>query len=120
MKSRIEKKLKKKKNPELVKTIIAAKKQKNWLAIANIVSTSKRKAVKKNLFEINNKAEQGDTIIVPGKVLGIGEIDKKIKIIALSFSETAIKKIKEANSETGTFIEEIKSNPKAEGVKLLR
>jgi len=121
-KTRIEKKLKKKKNPELVETIIAAKKQKaeKWLEVGNFISTPKRKMAKINIFEINKQAKEGDTIVVPGKVLGTGEIDKKIKIVALSFSAKALKKLKKTGSQAIKIKDEIKSNPEAEGIKIIK
>ncbi len=120
MKSKIEKKLKKKKNPKLVETIIKAKKNGPWLKVAHLISTPKRKTAKMNLFEINEQAQEGDIIVVPGKVLGTGRIDKKIKIAAISFSKTAIEKLNKSKSKATSIIEEIKLNPKAEGIKILK
>ena len=88
-KSLIEKQLRKKTNPELVETIIAAKKHKNWLKIAGLLSTPRKKHKTMNLKDINEISKEGETIIIPGKVLSQGEINKKIKITALSFSQKA-------------------------------
>jgi len=119
-KTRIEKKLKKKKNSELVETIIAAKKQKNWLEVANLISRPKNKLSKKNLFEINKETEKGDAVLIPGKILATGALDKKVRIIALSFSTSAVEKMKKTKSEAVYIIDEIKSNPKAEGIKIIK
>ena len=54
-----------------------------------------------------------------GKVLGSGEISKKIRICALHFSESARGKLEKSKSEIVTILEEIKKNPKAEGVRVL-
>ncbi len=48
-KTKIEKQLKRKINPELVETIIAAKKHKGWLEVSSILSSPKRKKININL-----------------------------------------------------------------------
>jgi len=55
--------------------------------------------------------------IVPGKVLGQGELKNKVKIVALSFSEKAKEKLK--SKETLTIIEEIKKNPEGKDIQIL-
>ena len=119
-KSKIEKQLQKKKNSYLVETIIAAKKKKNWVEVAGILSGPTRKRININLEKIDKEAEKGKTVVVPGKVLSLGEITKKIKIVALSFSEKAKEKLLKSNSEVLSIIEEIKKNPEAKGIKILK
>jgi large subunit ribosomal protein L18e len=119
-KALIEKQLEKKANPELVKTIIEAKKKKNWLGVAAILSGPRAKRINKNLDKINEEAKEGETVIVVGKVLSQGELDKKIKVVAFSFSAMAKEKILKAKGEALTILEEIKKNPEAKGVRILR
>lgn len=119
-KNKIEKQLRKKTNPELVNTIIAAKKQDEWLKIASILSGPRSNRVNLNLNELNKKVKNGEKIIVPGKILSLGEFDKKIKIAALSFSEKAKEKLLKSKSEILTILEEIKKNPKAKDLKILK
>lgn len=73
-----------------------------------------------NLKDIEKVTTEGDTVVVPGKVLGSGNVNKKVRICALNFSESAKEKLKESKGEIVTIIEEIKKNPKAEGIKILR
>jgi len=110
-KTKIDKQIQKKSNKELVETIIAAKKKDKWLKVARILSGPRRKAVSLNLGEINENSKEGDTIIVPGKVLSQGEISKKVKIVALSFSEKAKEKLLKSKIPSSSIIEEIKKNP---------
>ena|SRR3989344_2004771 len=119
-KTQIEKQLKRKTNSELVMTIIAAKKHDPWIQVAGMLSMPRRKQAMLNLGEIDKKTKEGDTVVVPGKVLGQGEISKMIRVCALSFSKEAIKKLKETKSEIVSIAEEIKINPKAQGIKLLK
>ena len=118
-KTKIEKKLKRKTKIELVETIISSKKKKAWLETSHKISGPKRKQISVNLDQIDEKAENGDVIVIPGKVLGIGNISKKIKIAALSFSEKAKETLKEKKIEFLTINEEIKKNPDGKKIKIL-
>jgi len=117
-KTKIEKQMKRKRNPELIRSIIKAKKLEGWLEVAGILASPKKIGV--NLDEIDKNSEEADTIVVPGKVLGGGEINKKIRIAALNFSEQARKKLKDKNCEIISILEEIKVNPKGEGIKIIK
>ena len=119
-KTLIEKQLKRKKNTELVKTIIAAKKNDGWLKIAGILSGPRGKRTDMNLEEIDEKAKDKEILVVPGKVLSQGEINKKVKVIALSFSEKAKEKLLKAGCEVSNILEEIKKNPQAKDIKILK
>ena len=116
-KTRISKRMKKKTNSELVETIMLAKKHN--LELAKLLSIPTRRRIKKNLEEIDKEAKENETIIVPGKVLGQGNINKKIRVVALSFSENAEEKLKKAKCETRTLSEELKKSKKLEG-KILK
>ncbi len=116
----IERKLARKRNPFLVRSIITAKKLKQWDAVAQMLSAPRKKRIEKNLDEINKATKEGDTLVVPGKVLGKGFIDKKIRVCAFSFSQEALRKLKERKCEVVDIEEEIKINPKYHGVKILR
>lgn len=118
-KSKIEKQMQRKTSENLVKTIVAAKKNKAWFKVAEVFSGPRKNRVNLNLEEINKKAKEGETIVVMGKVLSQGEIDKKIKVVALSFSERAKEKLKKAGCEVLSMVDEIKKNPAGEGIKIL-
>jgi len=115
-KTKISKRSKKKTNPELVGTIMAVKKDNQELA--QLLSLPTRKQIKKNLYEINQEAKDGETVIVPGKVLGKGELDKKVRIVALSFSSSALKKLDKGKIHYSLLTDEIKKE-KMEG-KVIR
>lgn len=119
-KSKIEKQLQRKKNPELVESIIKAKKNEKWLGIAGLLASPRREKISINLDEIDKESKEGDTILVPGKVLGNGNVSKKIRIVAFNFSGEAGKKLKEKKCEIVSIKEEMKVNPKMQGVKILK
>ena len=119
-KTKIEKQIQRKTNESLVETIIAAKKNEKWLEIASILSAPRRKRINLNLGEINKETKEGERIILPGKVLSQGEINKKIKIAALDFSEKAKEKLLKAGCEISSIFDEIKKNSDAKGVRILK
>jgi len=119
-KTTIEKQLRKKTSSDLVETIIAAKKKAKWTQIAGLLSASRRKRPAINLSEIEKQAKEGKRIIVPGKILSQGELTKKIKIAALGFSDNAKEKLKNSGSEGVSILEEIKSNPEAKDIQILK
>ena len=118
-KTKIDKQIQKKSNKELIETIIAAKKKDKWLKVAGILSGPRRKTVSLNLGKINENSKDGETIIVPGKVLSQGEISKKVKIVALGFSEKAKEKLLKSNIHSSSIIEEIKKNPDIKKCRIL-
>jgi large subunit ribosomal protein L18e len=119
-KSKIEKQLKNKNNPELIETIIMAKKNAGWIEAAKILSGPRKERINLNLDQIDNQSKEGERVVVLGKVLSQGKINKKIKIIALGFSERAKEKIINSKCEFSSILEEIKKNPNAEKLRFLK
>ncbi|MFH1431130.1 MAG: 50S ribosomal protein L18e [Nanoarchaeota archaeon] len=117
-KTKIEKQMKRKTNLKLVKTIIQSKKHLEWVRVAEILASPNK--IVKNLEDIEKESKEGDTIVIPGKVLSIGEISKKLRVVAFSFSKQAEEKLKEKKCEIVSILEEIKLNPNAKGIKILK
>ena len=119
-KSKIEKQVQRKTNSILFETIIACKKNKAWFKVAEILSGPRKNRINLNLEELDRKIKDEKIIVVPGKILSQGELDKKIKIVALGFSEKAKEKLSKSKIETSNILQEIKKNPEAKGVKILQ
>ena len=118
--TKIKKQIKKKTNSELVETILKAAKNEKWFQVAQIISGPRRKRMNLNLDEIDNIANDGETIVVPGKVLSQGELNKKIKIVALNFSKNAKEKLSRSKKDFATIEEEIKKNPDGKGIRIIK
>ena len=114
-KTKIEKRLKQKKDPYLVSTIINLKKSNP--EVAKELSKPKRRWVSINLKELSHV--EGDLLVI-GKVLSAGELNNSKKIVAWSFSQKAKEKIKESNSQAVLLSEEIKKNPQLNGLSMVR
>lgn len=91
-----------------------------WKAVAEMLSSPRRNIAEVNLSKIERYAKNGDDVVVPGKVLGAGRIEKKVGVAAVSFSNAARQKIKNAGGKCTSIGELIKKNPKGSGVKILR
>ncbi len=116
----IKDKTRRKTNPSLKETIVEARKNKSWNQIAHILSGPTAMHSSVNLKEVDTKTTAGDTIIIPGKLLASGDLAKKVRICAISASQSALDKLKATKSEFVSIMEEIKQNPKAQGLKLIR
>jgi len=117
-KTSIRKKTQRKTNPYLVETINLAKKN-NLLELAKKLTRPTKLQVKVNLTELNEDVKDGEKIMLPGKVLGSGNINKKIVICALSFSNGATEKLKKAGCEIKTIKKEIEDNKTLKGVRII-
>lgn len=90
-----------------------------WRAISKRLTKPRRRRAEVNVSKIARHTESGNTVIVPGKVLGAGEINHNVTIAALIFSEKAQQKIEAANGRTMTISELVKENPKGSAVKIM-
>jgi len=115
----------KKTNPELIELIRFLKKQSRennvsiWWDIAERLAKPRRKSVAVNLSRLDRYTQKNETVAVPGKVLGAGEINHPISITAFAFSEKAKEKIKTAKGKPLSFFDLVKKNPKGSNVKII-
>lgn len=91
-----------------------------WRDIATRLESPSKNHAEVNLSKINRYAVNGETILVPGKVLGSGLLEMSVKVAALNFSESASAKIKSANGQCMSIEELIRDNPKGSRVRILR
>ncbi len=90
-----------------------------WKRVANDLRKPTRQRRIVNVYKINKYAKEGETIIVPGKVLSVGEISKKVNVAALNFSEDARKKILQAKGQVLTIQELLQQNNVGKKVRIL-
>lgn len=89
-----------------------------WRTISKKISGSRKNRVKANLYRINKKTRKNDIIVIPGKVLGIGDLDHTLTIACLEYSKSAKKKIEASGSKLMSIEELLEQNPKGTGVKI--
>jgi len=72
-----------------------------------------------NVYKIDKYARDGETILVPGKVLSVGNLNKKVDVAALTFSAEAKEKINQAQGRALSITELFKQNPDGKKVRIL-
>ncbi|MEM4756397.1 MAG: 50S ribosomal protein L18e [Candidatus Woesearchaeota archaeon] len=90
-----------------------------WKRVAKDLAKPTRQKRVVNLSHIERYAQENDIIIVPGKVLGDGELTKRLTIAAQSFSATALEKIAKAGAKSYLLQEYLQKDPKPKNAKLL-
>lgn len=90
-----------------------------WKRIASDLEKPTRQRRLVNLWKIEKYAKDNEIVLVPGKVLGTGEVQKKLQVAAYAFSESAKEKILKANGECMSIPELLQKNPKGKQVRIL-
>ncbi len=90
-----------------------------WRSVSEILVKPTRDRVAVNVSKINRYAREGEIVIVPGKVLGAGRLEKKVTVAALSFSKTAIEKIRAAGGEPITISEAMRKYAKGSNTRII-
>lgn len=72
-----------------------------------------------NLSRINTNTKNNETIVVPGKVLGGGELDHTVHVAAYAFSVQAKDKIQKAKGSVYSLLDLVKQNPKGKDVRII-
>jgi large subunit ribosomal protein L18e len=112
-------------NPELIMLIRDLKKKSQesqtslWLSLAERLTASKRSRIAVNVSRLNRYTKDGETIAVPGKVLGAGKADHPMTVAAFAFSDVAQAKILKAKGNCLSIRELMEKNPAGKNVKLM-
>lgn len=101
-----------------LKELYLKNKVKLWKRIAYELEKPTRKRRIANLYKINKYTKQGETALVPGKVLNLGNLDKKLTVAAYQFSAQAREKINKVGKAI-TIRELIKNNPEGKKVRII-
>ena len=90
-----------------------------WMKLSKsaLKSNSNQKTI--NLKKIDENSNDGNAVVIPGKVLATGTISHKIILSSFSISNSAAKKIKESGGEVLKFSEMIERFPTGNGVKII-
>lgn len=90
-----------------------------WKRIATDLQKSNKKQRVVNLYKISELTKKGDTVIIPGKVLGTGELKHDVTIAAYKFSRQAKDKISDSKGKPLSIDELIKDNPDGKNVRII-
>ncbi|PSP73321.1 50S ribosomal protein L18e [Halobacteriales archaeon QS_3_64_16] len=90
-----------------------------WSDIAGRLEKPRRTHAEVNLGRIERYAREDETVVVPGKVLGSGVLEKPVTVAAVDFSGTARTKIEQVGA-TMDIEEIVAENPDGSGVRVIR
>ena len=90
-----------------------------WKKVARELGKPTRRRPAVNVSKLEEYVNDGEIVLVPGKVLGAGYLTKKVEVAAFSFSGSA-KALIEKNGGKLLSIEELmKANPEGKNVRIL-
>lgn len=116
----------KKSNPRLLKLISdlkAKSREQNvgiWRDIAERFEKPTKHYAEINLSKINRYSKENDFVIVPGKVLGTGNIEHPVTVAALNFSMAAEEIIANSQGKCISIEQLMQTNPTGKGVRILK
>ncbi|MCS7098880.1 MAG: 50S ribosomal protein L18e [Sulfolobales archaeon] len=90
-----------------------------WDYVAELLEKPSRERVVVNLSKLNRCCGQGEYVVVPGKVLGSGDLEKPLLVAAVSFSKKAVEKIRKAGGSTISIPDLLKINPRGSNVRVV-
>ena len=112
-------------NPILIKLIVELKKRGNeqnakiWGRVADDLERPTRQRRVVNLSSISRYTKENEIVVVPGKVLGAGDLEHKITISAFQISDGAKEKIEKAGAKIVPLLELSKENPSGKGIRIM-
>ncbi len=119
-------KIERKTNPR-TPVLIAALKERSrqneaaiWKDVAKRLEKPGRNYAQVNLSKINRYAKDGETVLIAGKVLGSGLLEKAVTVAAYNFSVTAMEKITGLGGKCLTIEQILEENPKGSGIRILQ
>jgi len=112
-------------NPELITLIQSLRKKSRenqveiWRYLADRLSSSRGRRTAVNVSQLNRYMKEGETVAVPGKVLGAGTVDHPINVAAFAFSDQARSKILKAKGKCLSISALMEKNQKGANVKVI-
>lgn len=91
-----------------------------WRDVAKRLTAPRSSYASVNIGKIGNLVKDGDTVVVPGSLLGSGYFEKKATFAALRVSKGAIGKISNSGGEIKSLVDLARENPKGTNIKILR
>lgn len=108
-------------NKRLLGLIVELKKAEKeiWKKAARELSKPTRRRPSVNVSKIEEYVNDGETVLVPGKVLGSGHLSKKVGVAAFAFSGSAKALIEKSGGKPMSIEELMKANPDGKNVRIL-
>lgn len=115
----------KKSNPSLVALIQDLEKAARendapiWRAVANRLAAPASHWPQVNLSRLEKYMKEGEVVLIPGKLLGSGQVTGKISVAAFKVSSKAREKVAAAGGKVLGLMELVKDNPRGSNVRIM-
>ena len=115
----------KKTNPHLLSTIELLKQKSHehqtaiWKDVAKRLSRSGKNWPGVNVSRLEKHLEKDQMVVIPGKLLGSGELTKPFTVAAFHFSKRAREKITGAGGSCLTIEKLVEKNPKGSNIRIM-
>lgn len=90
-----------------------------WTRVREILLQPKRREAQVNLYKLDKLTNPNDTVVVPGKVLGIGKLMHPLTLAYVDASANAIAGLKESKSNAMPLSLFLEKNADAKNVKIV-
>ena len=90
-----------------------------WRKVAEDLERSTRQRRVVNVSRLNRNTKPNEVIVVPGKVLGSGEMGHSVTVAAWAFSDSARETITKAKGKCLAISELMKLEPKGKNIRVI-
>jgi large subunit ribosomal protein L18e len=90
-----------------------------WRALERELLRPRKNRREVNISVLADKTDDGQIVVVPGKVLGSGEIGHKLTVCAVTISVSAAKKITSSGGKLVSLSRLIELYPDGKGVRVI-
>ena len=112
-------------NHLLLKLVEELKKRSNeqdaniWRRVADDLEKPTRQRRVVNLSSLSRYTKENEIVVVPGKVLGAGDLSHKLTISAFQFSGGAKEKLEKVGAKIIPLLELSRENPSGKGIRVM-
>lgn len=90
-----------------------------WRDVARRLELPVKKRAAVNLTKLDRYAAEGETLLIPGKLLGFGRISKKVTVSAYTHSGSAARKLEEAGCTFVSIERLAEANPAGSKIRII-
>lgn len=90
-----------------------------WRDIASRLEKPSRNWAQVNISKLEAHAREGENVVVPGKLLGAGDVARPVTVVAYNASASAKAKIAAAGGKVLSMKEGVEAFPKGEKCRIL-
>ena len=91
-----------------------------WKVASKLLALPRRRRVVVNVGKVVKTVKDGEIALVPGKLLGDGILEQKVKVAAFAWTPKAEERVKAAGGEVISIDQLLQDNPKGTNVRIVR